>query len=438
MGSLSMPAKDSHPSVRMIKVGGFFAPEAPSDFIDSGFGRENLASLAVKLAFTVQHFTTDWMTQQLCLPLTMATELLEEMRADKLVEILGEAGAFSYRYAITGPGRERAVRMLEISGYVGPAPVSLDAYAGILDWQYDHLPEVSPDMTEAALSELVLPDEAKQVIGLALMSGRSLFIHGPPGNGKTSVGRMLHDALAGCFWIPHAIAVENSAIRLFDPQCHKLMPIELSHDEASQVDQRWVRIDRPFIVVGGELTIDALDLGYNPALNFYEAPLHLKANGGTFLLDDFGRQRVEPTQLLNRWVLPLERQIDYLTLKSGQKIQVPLRHMLVVSTSLDPDKVIDPAFMRRIGYRLYLGDPSPERFRQIFERYASRYDVSLTPGLIERLLERYVTEGRNIRCCEPRDLIERARDIFRYRNGPTELNDEIMDLAWKGYFGGYQ
>ena len=410
-------------------------PKAPSNIADVGLEREMLTSLGLKLAFGVQNFTTNWMIEQLCLPQAIVMELLEKLRTEQLIEVLGEASTFSYRFRITNQGRERAVRMLEINGYVGPAPVSLDAYTAALESQFDDFSQVTPGRMEAALSELVLSDKEKKVIGLAVMSQRTLFIYGPSGNGKTSVGRLLHNALSEHLWIPHCIAVDNDIVRLFDPLSHKPAPLDSSNEEAKRIDQRWIRIERPFIVVGGELTMEALDLGYDAKLKSYEAPVHLKANGGTFLLDDFGRQRVESSQLLNRWIVPLERQIDYLTLKSGQKIQVPLLQMLVISTNLDPAKVMEPAFLRRIGYRLYLGEPSPERFMQIFEQCASRYDTSLPPSLTERLLERYAAENRPLRSCEPRDLIERAQDICRYQEQPLELNDEVLDLAWVGYFG---
>lgn len=435
MGSSTTSERGNHPVSRMIQVGVVSAPKAPFNLSECGIDREILTGLALKLAHTVQHFTTEWMIQQLCLPQVIVMELLEELREEKHVEVLGEAGAFSYMFSISKLGRERAARLLEISGYVGPAPISLEAYTQNLDTQLKQFPEISTDKIKAAFSDLVLSNEAKQVVGLSLMSGRSLLVHGPPGSGKSSVGMILHKTFSGLIWIPHAVAIGNSIIRFFDPQCHTPAPPEFSHDEALQVDQRWLRIERPFIVVGGELTMERLDLGFDPTLRFYEAPLHWKANGGTFLLDDFGRQRVEPSELLNRWIIPLERQVDYLTLKSGQKVLVPIRQTLCISTSLDPDKVVDPAFMRRIGYRLYLGYPSPEQYTEIFKRYASRYVDSLPSGLIERMIGRYTAEDRPLRCSEPGELIERARDICLYRNQAMELNAEIMEHAWQGYFG---
>jgi hypothetical protein len=183
------------------------------------------------------------------------------------------------------------------------------------------------------------------------------------------------------------------------------------------------------------MTLDSFDLIYSPSLRYYEAPLHVKANGGTFLIDDFGRQRVDPHELLNRWIIPLENRIDYLTLHTGMKIQVPFLQLLIIATNLDPERVTDPAFLRRIGYRLFLAPPSPERYHEIFRRYAERHGITVPPGLVARLLERYATEGRELRGCEPRDLIERARDICRFTGRPLELDDDVMALAWAGYFG---
>jgi predicted ATPase with chaperone activity len=189
------------------------------------------------------------------------------------------------------------------------------------------------------------------------------------------------------------------------------------------------------LVGGGELTIEAFDLTYSPSLRYYQAPLHLKANGGLFLIDDFGRQRHEPHELLNRWIIPLENQIDYLTLHTGQSIQVPYKQMLIIATNLDPDKVMDVAFLRRMGYRLQLDKPTAEDYVSIFERYAGRYNATVERALMTRLMNRYKADERELRSCEPRDLIERARDICKFQSLPFELNEETLDLAWTGYFG---
>jgi hypothetical protein len=400
---------------------------------ETGMDPGVLADLALRAAYTVPQFTTEWTARTLHLPQPLAAELLERLRTDQLLDVLGQAGPFGYRFAISQRGRERAGRLLEISGYVGPAPVSLAAYDALLEWQLARLPEVPPERAAAALDGLVLPEDTRQLAGLAVASGRSLFLFGPPGNGKTTLGHLLHTALRGELWIPHCVGIDSTIIRVFDPLVHQ--PIDHATPQPWLFDQRWVKIRRPLVTAGGELTLQSFDLTYNPGLRYYEAPLHFKANGGTFLIDDFGRQLVEPHQLLNRWIVPLEHQIDYLTLHTGQKLQVPFRLLLIIATNLDPQGVTDAAFLRRMGYRLNLREPSPERYGQIFARYAGRCGLPVPPGLLDRLLERYRREERDLRCCEPRDLIERVRDICRFRGQPAEINDELLDVAWAGYFG---
>ncbi len=257
----------------------------------------------------------------------------------------------------------------------------------MLRWQFANTPQLMPEHMQAALSNMVVSEEAVELAGLGASSGRSLFIYGPPGNGKSSLGRLIRDALPGDYWIPYAISVGDTVIRVYDPQMHQRADIAIDRPDA--IDQRWVRIKRPLIIVGGELTLELLDLVYIPSVRFYEAPPHLKANGGVFLVDDFGRERVSPEQLLNRFITPMEHQIDYCTLRTGQKIQVPLRHVLIIATNLGLETVTDPAFLRRMGYRIYLGAPTAEEYTRIFRMYAQRCGVSVAPQIIEQLLERY-------------------------------------------------
>jgi hypothetical protein len=287
-----------------------------------------------------------------------------------------------------------------------------------------------------AISDLVLPQNVVELASLAGSSGRSLFIYGPPGNGKTTLGHLLHRAVEGTLWIPYCIAIESNVIRIFDPRFHRpAPPTDLSEEEALRLDRRWIRIERPFIVVGGELTVDALDLGYSSDLGYYEAPLHVKANGGTFLLDDLGCQRATPWELLSRWVFPLENGIDYLTLQTGQKFSIPFRQRLIVSTNLDPDESISPTFLRRMGYRVFMGNPSPDIYAEAFRRYADGMGLPAPNGLMTWLFDQYRAEGRPMRGCEPRDLLERVRDICRFRSVPLQLSKETLSLAWAGYFG---
>ncbi|HEV3167191.1 MAG TPA: hypothetical protein VGZ22_24495 [Isosphaeraceae bacterium] len=409
------------------------APEAPRDVEGTGLDRAILSDLALKVAYTVPQLTTGWAAQRLHLPLSIVGELLEQLRADHLLDILGQSGPFGFRYAISQKGRDRSHRLMEISGYVGPAPVSLSSYTAMLESQMDQYPQVSPEVVEESIAPLVLERQASQLAGLAISSGRSLFVYGPPGNGKTSLGRLLHNAMAGDIWIPYCISVDGTVIRLYDTAWHQLS--SLPGENSTAIDQRWVHIRRPMIVGGGELTIENFDLNYNSILRYYEAPLHLKANGGMFLIDDFGRQRVEPRELMNRWIIPLEHRIDHLTLHTGSSIQVPYRQMLIIATNLDPATVMDQAFLRRMGYRLRLDKPTVQDYVRIFERYAANVGAPIHPGVVDRLMNRYGGEQRDLRCCEPRDLIERVRDICRFRNLSLELTHEHLDLAWMGYFG---
>jgi hypothetical protein len=424
-------AKDPHLSP-MIQVGDIVAPKAPQDLAAVRREEAALLDMIVKASYTVPRFTTSWMARQLHLPLPLLTELLGKLCFEGPIEQLMASSSTSATYKITDMGQEQARRSMEVCGYIGPAPVRMDAYVAMLRWQFANSPPVQPEHVVTALSGLVIEPKAAQFAALAVSSGRSLFIYGPPGNGKTSLGRQIHSALPGDYWMPYAIDVGESVIRLYDPHVHRRVEVG---GRADAIDQRWVRVRRPLVVVGGELTLEFLDLVYIPSGRYYEAPPHLKANGGVFLVDDFGRERISPEQLLNRFITPMEHQIDYFTLRTGQKIQLPLRHVLIIATNLNPEKVTDPAFLRRMGYRVYLGAPTPEQYTKIFQQYAQKVGAAVAPEVIEQLLERYRQQDRELRACEPRDLIERSRDICRFHNKPLELTSKVLDLAWIGYFG---
>jgi energy-coupling factor transporter ATP-binding protein EcfA2 len=416
----------------LIKATGVIAPAAPAVIEETGVEPHVLTDLALKLCNTVPRLTSDWAAQQLRLPLGVVDRIFWQLRDDLLLEILGQEEG-NFRYSITQRGRDYARRLLEISGYVGPAPVSLESYAAMLEWQMSKQGRPTVESVTEAISSLVLPQEAIEVASLAASSGRSLFLFGPPGNGKTSLGRMLHGVLEGELWIPHCVSIESHIIRIFDPQCHQLVAPSTAGD--ARIDQRWLRIRRPMIIAGGEMTIAELDLAYSPSLRFYEAPPHVKANGGLFLLDDFGRQRITSVDLLNRWIIPLEHQVDFLTLATGQKIRIPFRLMLIVATNLRVDETSDPAFLRRIGYRLHLDRPDEQRYAEIFRRYAESAGMPIEAALVASVLKRYRDENRELRASEPRDLIERCRDICTLRRQPPRIDAQLLDLAWSGYFG---
>ena len=427
------PAANDPHLAPMHRVGALLVPKAPQDIAAAGLEEGVLIGLLLKLGYTVARFSTDWVCKQLHVSLALANDALEKMCFEGLVMETMRTNASNAHYQVTEPGREHAKRLLEICGYVGPAPVRLETYAAMLRWQFANTPPVQPENVASALAGLVVSPKAAQLAGLAVSSGRSLFIYGPSGNGKSSLGRQIHAALPGDYWVPYAISVGDNVIRVFDEQIHQRAAIP--GERPGMVDPRWVRIRRPLVVVGGELTLELLDLVYISSQRYYEAPPHLKANGGVFLVDDFGRERISPEQLLNRFITPMEHQVDYFTLRTGQKIQLPLRHLLIIATNLTLEKVTDPAFLRRMGYRVYLGPPTPEQYARIFQAYAQRQGATVTAEIIEHLLERYRAQNRELRSCEPRDLIERARDICRFRGRPLELTTKVLDLAWVGYFG---
>jgi len=410
-----------------------YAPEVPLNVRATGIERSILIELALKVAHVNSHISTDGVAEYLLLPRTVTSDLLEQLRLDALLEVLGQDETFGYRYSISHRGRDMAVRLLDSNGYIGPAPVTLESYEAMLDWQITQNQAIAAGRVREVLADLILPEDILRVAELAVSSGRSLFLSGPPGNGKTSIGRKLHNALSGTLWIPHCIAVENNIIRLFDPHCHEA--VEHHTTKYQGIDRRWLKIHRPFIVAGGEMTLESLDLAWRPSRKFYEAPLHMKANGGTFLIDDFGRQRVEPDALLNRWIIPLEHQIDFLTLHTGQKIQVPFLLRLIIATNLDPRDVTDPAFLRRLGYRARLSAPSEAMYARIFQQYAAHCGLEMDPGLMEHVLGRYRSAAREMRACEPRDLIERVRDVCSQAGEKLHISTALFDIAWSGYFG---
>ena len=407
-----------------------FYPRALESRHDLHSVEEAAVHLAVKTAAVTANFDTQWMANRLKLPHRIVDEILWELKDEKLLEMLGQVGPLTYRYRITQAGLDFASRLMDLCGYLGPMPVSLDHYTISVDKQRSIRQAVTRDDVAKATAELTIPAEVQEVAALAFSSNRSLFIFGPPGNGKSSLGRLLHDAVEHPIWIPFAISVDNQVIRLFDPEYHEVLP----DDEASDHDPRWVLIKQPFVMSGGELTIEQLDLAYDRSVNFYEAPPHLKANCGTYFIDDLGRQRVAPFDLLNRWIVPLEQQIDYLSFVNGKKFDVPFQMMLIVATNLKTSEVSDAAFLRRMGYRIHMENPSEGHYRTIFLNQAVAQELELADGLLDMVIEKYKSENRIWRGSEPRDLLIRCSDVIFLHKFPARVDQRVFEIAWRGYF----
>ena len=407
-------------------------PPLPEEISDTGISEQFLCDLALKHVAMLPEPTTMAVAERINLPRTLTEDLLQKLYREKLIEVKMQSAIGSTRYAMLDHGWDRLARLLSISGFVGPAPVSLRDYTHMMKLQ--SIPTNTADMetVRQAFHDLVLPESLLQTLGCVINSRRSLFLTGLPGTGKTAVAERINGALAGGIWIPYAVEIDGQIIRVFDGHCHEPMPKD---ETPIDYDHRWVFIHRPLVVVGGELTLENADLTWSEAAKFYEAPFQMKSNGGTLVIDDFGRQRVAPQDLLNRWIVPLERRVDYLALHTGKKIEVPFEQLVVFSTNLEEKDLADQAFLRRMGYRARVEPPTPAAYTAIFKQQATRRGVAVEQPVLDHILMKYRVEHRQMKGCEPRDILDRATDICRFEGKSTHLTPQIVDIAWRNYFG---
>jgi len=407
-------------------------PPTPEELADTGVHEAFLCDLALKHVAMLPEPSTVSVADRLHLPRALTEELLYHLYREKLIEMRLQSAVGATRYAMLDHGWERVSRLQTQSGYLGPAPVSLDDYAHMMRLQAVPSRAASIDNVRSAFKDLVLPDSLLQTLGCVINSRSSLFLTGLPGTGKTAVSERMNSALSGSLWIPYAVEIDGQIIRMFDAHSHK--PVK-QQDSLIEHDRRWIEIERPLIIVGGELTLDNTDLTWSESARFYEAPFQMKSNGGTLVIDDFGRQRVAPQDLLNRWILPLERRVDFLTLHSGKKIEVPFEQLVVFSTNLEERDLVDEAFLRRMGYRARVEPPTPGAFVEIFKRTATNRGIVIDHGCLEHVLHKYVAEKRVMKGCEPRDLLNKVNDICLFEGRALQLTTELIDLAWGNYFG---
>lgn len=407
-------------------------PPTPEDLDEVGVSEVLLRDLALKQVAAIPEPTSALVADKLHLPCSLAEEILYRLYREKLIEMRMQSAIGATRYAMLDHGWERLLRLEAHNGYRGPAPVSLADYAYMVQLQATPPRPASIESVRTAFRDLVLPESLLQTLGCVINSRSSLFLTGLPGTGKTAVSERLNSALSGFIWVPYAIEVDGQVIRIYDSHCHKAVPSRAPHLD---YDRRWVEIERPLIMVGGELTLDNTVLQWSESSKFYEAPFQIKSNGGTLVIDDLGRQCVSPKDLLNRWIQPLERRVDYLTLNNGKKIEVPFEQLVVFSTNLDHTEMIDDAFLRRMGYRAHVEMPTPAAYIEIFRRAAYDKAIVVDELSLEYLLKKYINEGRQLKSCEPRDLLNRVRDVCLFEGRTQRLTPEVIDIAWRNYFG---
>jgi len=414
-------------------------PRVPTTLRETGLSADTVEQLLMKTLFGAEASGL-MLADRMRLPFTILEPMLERVRAELLVEVRGSAGGGSagYRYALTDLGRGRTLQYLDINHYVGPAPVPLAAYVAEVAALAAVRGYMDRERLRQGFSHLVVNDPLLEQLGPAINAGKAIFLYGPPGNGKTVIAEGMGRTLGGDMYMPHAIEVDGHIITMFDPINHESLEVDVEATSVIAVeprDRRWVRIRRPVVMVGGELTLDMLDLKFNPIAKFYEAPIQLKAIGGVFLVDDFGRQRISPQDLLNRWIVPLESRVDYLTLHTGKKFQVPFDVLIVFATNLKPASLADEAFLRRIPYKIAVGDPSLDEFSRIFEMNCRRRNLRFHQVMVAYLQRRHYGPARRpLRACHPRDLLDQVTALCRYRGIEPAITRELLDAACSSYF----
>jgi len=419
-----------------------FFPDEPQTRDETGLSVTEIESLILKLLLNCGLATGREIARHIRLPFAIVKDELQSLKSQLLVSYRDGAPMNDYEYELTELGVDRARRRAEICTYFGAAPVRMSAYISAIKQQ--SIENATPRLADLkrAFADLQLPPAVISQIGQAVNAGKSLFLYGAPGNGKTCIAERVIRAVSEYIWIPRCITVTDEIIRLYDPSMHEEVPLvaEASGDQlldAMKVDRRWIRIRRPTVVTGGELTLDMLECKLNPATGINEAPLQLKSNGGALVIDDFGRQRMSTTELLNRWIVPLEKGHDYLTLRSGRHLEVPFAQLLVFSTNLDPRDIVDEAFLRRIPYKIEVFDPTEEEFRQLFLKLARKMGFEVDDRIVDFLLEKhYRKQKRPLRYCHSRDLLLQVKNLNEFHEFPMEVTEMALDVAAYNYFAG--
>ena len=413
-----------------------FRPSEPSTLSETGLPVSLVESLIIKRLAIVGVSSGRQLSNDLCLPFNLLEKMYQHLRSHQVIVHQGSAPLNDYNYALTETGRERATIASQACSYVGPAPVPLMDYVLSAEAQTIRAESPKRNQLKKAFSDISINETLFESLGPAVNSGAGLFLYGEPGNGKSTLAQRITQCFGNEIWVPHAIFEDGQIIKLFDAAYH-----QRSQDDsdtllnAAAYDRRWIKIRRPTVVVGGELTMDSLEIRHDPNSNVSEAPLQMKSNCGCLLVDDFGRQRIEPQELLNRWIVPLESRVDFLTLSTGKKIQVPFEQLIIFSTNLEPSDLVDDAFLRRIPYKIEIGDPDHEEFHELFQIYCDRLECEYKEEVVDYLLQtHFVACNRRLRRCHPRDLLSQIRSYCTYNELPMEMRNDYFDRVVKSYF----
>jgi len=403
----------------------------PRSISEVGLRQAILEDLALKTLYLSGPFSVYGLAEHIRLSFEVANALFLRLREQQLCQVTGMSSNIPM-IAITSAGRNRALELLSHNHYVGAAPVSLESYvAQVRKQSVRNLAARKADV-ERAFTHLVMDERTLWQLGTALNSGSSIFLYGPSGVGKTAIAETLSRVLAeNEAWIPYAIEVDGQIITVYDPAIHK--PITESKPEGN--DERWVRCHRPTVLVGGELTVEMLDLQFNAVSKFYAGPAQMKANNGVLIIDDFGRQRLRPDELLNRWIVPLDRRIDFLTLAGGKKIEIPFDMLVVFATNMDPADLVDPAFLRRIQTKIKIGGLTDEQFCEIFRRVARERGLEADDSTLHHLIALIRgTLNQELRACYPRDIVNQICWAARYEDKEPQLDHTALTRALEAYF----
>ena len=417
--------------------GQVFTPRQPQSIRESGISAALIERLIMKYLYQVGMSTSRSVASQMKLPFKVIDPTLKQLRADKHIDLAGTTSTGDSEYVITESGRERGKRYHEECTYFGAAPVSLEDYVASVSAQTIAGQIVTATDLQKAFKGLIINQNMLNKLGPAVNSGRGMFLFGQPGNGKTSIAERVTDAFGSCIWIPRAMYIEGEIIRIFDPGVHQAVEDQNQGGllDSQQIDRRWVRIKRPTVVAGGELTMDELEITKNEISKICESPLQLKSNCGTLVIDDFGRQKMPVEVLLNRWIVPLEKRYDFMNLPSGKKIKVPFDQLIVFSTNLEPKDLVDGAFLRRIPYKIEVPDPSVEEFRELCGIMSDSLGFQRNPSAVEHLIRsHYLDVKRPFRLCQPRDLLLQVKNYCNYHQKPLCITNEAFDFAVENYF----